>query len=150
MKNRKNNQDQDSNLLPETSDLADKAEVEKAAGSQSKEENKGADKNKKESKKEETKKIDPELKKYAPVSLLAKKFADSYGLYSQRTQLMRVSLANLVGECISWVNNDVEERQPFLTYVTSYFISKLDGIAATRVLEHFNKQLEDLNISEKK
>jgi len=90
---------------------------------------------------------DLEKEKYIKVIALAKRLAESYGVYSTRSEEMRVSLANLLGECISWVVLNVDEKQPFLKHVASYFVSKLDALAAKSVLDHFDAQAKDLNLS---
>jgi hypothetical protein len=56
---------------------------------------------------------------------LANRLSATYGIYSARTDTMRLSLVNVVCKCIGWVAEDVEERKLFFKYATLPFINKV-------------------------
>lgn len=64
-------------------------------------------------------------KRYLSLLGLANRLSATYGIYSARTDEMRLSLVNTICKCIEWVADDVEGRKLFFKYATLPFISKV-------------------------
>jgi hypothetical protein len=62
---------------------------------------------------------------FLPLLDLANRLSATYGIYSARTDTMRLSLVNAVCKCIGWVAESVEDRKLFFKYATLPFINKV-------------------------
>jgi len=90
-------------------------------------------------------------KKVTPMDKLRKlsnQLSATYGIYSQRSEETRISLANLLNECMAYVCADPTGRQEFFKCAAEPFVSKLDRPAAKEVLERFKAHSEGIEVQD--
>jgi hypothetical protein len=65
-------------------------------------------------------------------------------VYNVRSNDLRISLANLVSQSAIYVAENVKDHVLFLKYATTPFVSKLDGVAAERLVTDYDEKMEGL------
>lgn len=80
---------------------------------------------------------------FEPLLKLATRLAGSYGIVSHRQAELRSSLANLISRCFVYVGENVKDHHLLFKYAVAPFVSKLDGVAAERLVEDFDEKLKD-------
>jgi len=125
------------------SEQEEEKEEKKENKSKKKKDKKKKDESEKEEDKEEKKENKSKKKKdeYTPYSSfkeLCTRLAGSYGIYSQRSQELRMSLLRLVEAIISQGFYDMPKNLPFFSNGGALFISKLDKGSAYNALKYFN------------
>lgn len=97
--------------------------------------------------------------RFLPLLGLANRLSATYGIYSARTDAMRISLVHVLRKCVDWASSDVEERKMFFKFAALPFVSKvlhpdcishisqLDAFASAHVLEAFNAKFDDLELA---
>jgi hypothetical protein len=65
-------------------------------------------------------------------------------MYFMRSNDLRNSLANLVSQCAIYVAENPKDHALFLKYAAATFVSKLDGVAAERLLTDYDEKMDGL------